>query len=122
MKKLLSVPFALLIAVVALNTADARPQYKSIIRDLEATTDAEKDVQTKVGMPSSKGGSCNYCHDKKDKKIRTEYGMTLHKALGGGKTEGYEYVKDFWAKDDDGNYSEAAIKKLVDAINAKPSE
>lgn len=96
------------------NNVFARAQYKTIVDKMDASTDAEKAVQAAV-----KADKCNHCHVKgKSKKMRTEYGMKLHAALGGGDKEKYKYDKEFWKKGDDGDYSAEAVKMVRDAINA----
>lgn len=97
--------------------AVARPQYRNVVKDLDAKTDAEKKVQADV-----KENKCNACHiPKKSKKMRNEYGKKMHKALGGGDPEKYKYDKEFWKKTD-GKYSDAAVKSVRDAINAVAKE
>lgn len=94
-------------------TANARLQYKFAIDKLDAETEAEKSLQMKV-----KVDKCNHCHDKKDKKIRTAYGMKLHDALGGGDRKKYKFDKKLWKRGAGGKYSPQAIKLLRDAIKA----
>ncbi|MBT4863682.1 MAG: hypothetical protein HON53_00990 [Planctomycetaceae bacterium] len=93
--------------------AEARTQYKAVIGQLTETTKAEKAVQMKV-----KAESCKYCHGKKSKKVRTEYGMKLHDALGGGDRKKYKFDKILWKRNADKTYSPKAIKLLRDAIKA----
>lgn len=114
MRKDLLVLFGIgfLLTMCAIN-AEARLQYKAVIGQLTETTKAEKAVQLKV-----KAESCKYCHDKKSKKIRTEYGMKLHDALGGGDRKKYKFDKTLWKRDAHKQYSPMAIKLLRDAINA----
>ncbi|MCA9265022.1 MAG: hypothetical protein KDA60_14280 [Planctomycetales bacterium] len=118
MKKLsvLSLAFIFTLGLVAATKSEARPQYKAVIDTLETKTDAEKEVQMKV-----KEEKCVYCHDKKDKKIRNEYGLKLHTALGKGDPEKYEYDKALWKKED-GKYSDKAIELLRTAINDAAKE
>jgi len=114
MRKALLVLFGtgFLLTMCNINT-EARLQYKVVVGQLTETTKAENSVQIKV-----KAESCKYCHDKKSKKIRTEYGMKLHDALGGGDRKNYKFDKLLWKKGADGKYSPKAIKLLRDAINA----
>ena len=107
---LLCTGFLLTICAV---TANARLQYKLVINKLDAETEAEKSLQMQVKIEK-----CNYCHDKKNKKIRTEYGMKLHDALGGGDRKKYKFDKKLWKRGADGKYSPQAIKLLRDAIKA----
>jgi hypothetical protein len=102
----------ILLTIFTIN-AESRLQYKVVVGQLTETTKAEKSVQIKV-----KAESCKYCHDKKSKKIRTEYGMKLHDALGDGVRKNYKFDKLLWKKGANGKYSPQAIKLLRDAINA----
>lgn len=92
---------------------EARSEYKGVI--LKLTTESKVEVAVKKLV---KAESCKACHSKKSKKVRTEYGMKLHDALGGGDRKKYKFAKPFWTKDAKGNYSPKAIKLLRDAINA----
>jgi hypothetical protein len=83
-----------LLFIVALETADARPQYKA---EFETTYE-------EVAKKNGKDGklTCTVCHPEQDKKIRNNYG----EALGG--TLGKKNVKD---KADIGKAFEEAAKK-----------
>lgn len=60
--------------IVAIQSAQARPQYKSSF-EKKYTSVAEK---------NGKNGklTCTVCHPEKDKKVRNNYGDALTKALG----------------------------------------
>jgi len=62
------------ILVVAMQSAQARPQYKS---SFEKTYPA-------VAKQNGKNGklTCLVCHPKKDKKMRNNYGVALKEAIG----------------------------------------
>ena len=92
--------------------AMARTQYKTTIDDLQPNNAAERQVKMKV-----KSDKCNTCHiPMKPKKIRNEFGMKLHDALGGGDKTKYKFDKNNWKKGPGGNIPAKSLKMLRDAI------
>jgi hypothetical protein len=98
---------------IAAIKGESRSEYKGVILKVPAESKAEMAVLKQV-----KAQSCKACHGKKSKKVRTEYGMKLHDALGGGDKKKYKFAKPLWKKDDKENYSPKAVKLLRDAVNA----
>ena len=68
-----------------------------------------------------KADRCNYCHDKKDRKVVVGYGKPFHAGLGQGDASKYKYEKSIW-KQVNGKYSEKAIQLIRDAIKRAAEE
>ena len=111
LKKMATVFGGLMLCIVLAVSAEGRTQYKKVISKIESPTPAEMKVQTAVAE-----NKCNSCHiDKEKKKVRNEYGLALHEALGG---DDYKFDKKAWKKNKETKqYSDDVINALRAAIN-----
>jgi len=94
--------------------AEARTQYRNVIKKMEPATPAEESLQKHVAE-----NKCASCHVPKTKnKQRTTYGQSLHDALGGGSKDDYSFDKKAWKKDKETKqYPSDLVEKLRKAIN-----